>query len=86
MKANKKTNWEEHQEMRLQRELPNVKWVARVKNFVVDKENNKGAILDTEFTSENCDLDGVAHKVKLDLITNLLNKFEEPILVQIKKI
>jgi len=80
---NKKTQWEQHQEMRLQRDMPNVKWTARV----VNQEETKtlGFKVISDYTEED-GLDTVAHKIKLDLITNLLHGFEKPILVQIKKV
>jgi hypothetical protein len=84
MKSDGKTEWEKHQEMRLQRDMPNVKWVARVVNQ--EQYDKMGFALITEFTSENTELDGIAHKIKLDLITNLLHGFESPILIEIKKV
>jgi len=84
MKNNKKTEWEAHQEMRLQRDMPNVKWVAEVVNQ--ETVGNNGIAVVSKFNSENTELDGIAHKVKLDLITNLLHGFKNPILVRIKKV
>jgi len=84
MKQNGKTEWEQHQEMRLKRELPKLKWVTRVINY--DRKGDMEARIVTNFNSDNTDLDGIAHKIKLDLITNLLYGFEKPIMVQIRKV
>ncbi len=77
-----KTEWEAHQEMRLKRDLPNLRWEAQV----VNQEETKNAVVKviSNFNSDNTTIDGLARKIKLDLITNLLHGFEEEIRIGIR--
>jgi hypothetical protein len=59
-------------------------WEAVVINE--QTEGNRGVTITTKYKSRNGDiLDNIAHKIKLDLITNLKYGFTNPIRVIIEK-
>jgi len=75
MTEKEKTDLEKQHEERMKKE--NKSWKCLVVNTIL------GNKIETEYTSENCDLDGILHKVKLDLMTNLHFNYSEPIKIRI---
>ena len=77
-------NEKTEREKLMENNIEGMKWVAKVVNR--EEFEDEGFEIQTKYSSDKHSLDLIAHKVKLDMITNLRYRYEKPIKIFIKRV